>query len=290
MGNGKNLLLEYRIKEHYSKLTKAEKRVADYLLAHMSEIQPLSAQEIGTRSETGAATVVRFCRSCGFIGLSDLKASLLRAEIQVARSADICILPEDETSVIIQKVLSYHESVINDLKLQANTEALEAAANAILGAGRIIISGAGDSCAMAIILNNNLDMQGWETYFATDSIQELSYLSRLSPGDVMIGFSYTGRYRSTVRNLKAARKLGVTTIGVLGTRGSVAERYLDIALYTNAEHREYFFGSQNSLIGDYAIIEMLVTILAARRPVSQKHMERMRDLVELHRIQKDEEV
>ncbi len=288
MGKNRNLLFEFRLGTCYESLTKAEKLVADYMRENLDTICEQSAQEIARRSETGPATVVRFCRRCGFSGLSELKTSLRRGEIVLARSSDINISPEDSAAVIKQKVLSYHEAVIVNLKSQRNEDALEAAVNAILGAERVAISGVGDSSAMAVILNNNLDMQGWKTYYSSDQIQELAQISRLRKGDVLIGFSYSGRFRRTVKNFELARRLGATTIGILGTSGSAAEKYLDIVLYASAEQKEYYFGSQNSMIGDYAIVEILTTILAARRPFQREHTDMMGTLIEAHRLPKEE--
>lgn len=289
MESAKKLLFELRLKECYDRLPKAEKRVADYMTAHLDEIQGQSAYQIGALSETGAATVVRFCRRCGFLGLSELKSSLKREEIALARSSEINILPSDTTSIVKQKVLGYHEAIIDALKLQKNEEALEAAVDAILSAKKVVISGAGDSSAMAIILNNNLDMQGWETYYSSDQVQELAHMSRLEEGDIMIGFSYTGRFRYLVENFKIAKKKGVTTIGILGHPGSPCEPYCDIVLYTSAEQKEYFFGSQTSLIGDFALVELLTTMLAARRPVDREHTEAIWRMLEMHRLPSEDQ-
>ena len=282
-------VLRRRIEEQFDSLTKAEKRVAEFLMDHLNETLDLSAQELGKRSGTGAATVVRFCRSCGFVGLSDLKASLQREGSPFFRSCELSITAEDSVSSIKHKVLNYHEAALQRLKLQNNEASLEAAVNALLNAKKVMVSGVGDSSAMAIILNNNLDMQGWETYYSNDPIQEIAHITRLSKGDVMIGFSYSGRYYGTVTNLKAAHSLGVTTIGILGVPGNVAEEYLDIVLYTSPGVEENSFGPQSSLIGDFAMIEMLCSMLAARRPLSREHTEIMSNMIELHRIPREDE-
>lgn len=287
MEKPQSLLFEFRLDACYESLTKAEKLVANYMKENLDVICEQSIQEIAALSKTGPATVVRFCRHCGFDGLSELKLSLKRGEIILARSSDINILPEDPVAVIKQKVLSYHESVVVNLKSQHNEDALESAASAMLAAKRIVVSGAGDSSAMAVILNNNLDMQGWETYYTNDPIQELAHISRLSKGDVLVGFSYSGRFKRIITNFKLAQQLGVTTIGILGVKSGTAEKYLDIILYANAEQKEYYFGSQKSLINDYTIVEILTTILAARRPFQQEHTKMMHTLIEAHRFQKE---
>lgn len=281
-------LLEYRIKSCYDQLTKAEKRVADYILSHISEIPALSAQEIAANSESGAATVVRFCRSCGFVGLSDLKASLKRRTNSVPRLDDLDIEESDSVPIIKQKVLTYYESLINQLRLQLDEDALSASADAIMSAKRVLVSGYGDSSAMATIMNNNLDLHGFDSIYTNDSMKEATHLLRMGPADVMIAFSYTGRFQATLQNLKIARRKGITTIGVVGTHGSPMEKYLDIVLYTNASAKEDSFSSSSSMVGDFAIIGILTSILASRTPASTEHIAEMQEMMEMHRVKADD--
>jgi len=49
-------------------------------------------------------------------------------------------------------------------------------------------------------------------------------------GDVLVALSTSGRSPNVVRALKQARQLGLTTIGMLGERGSPAEEFCDLAL------------------------------------------------------------
>ncbi len=286
--NQKALILENQIQTFYPKMTKAEKRVADYVLSNIDDITNLSAQEIGSLSQTGAATVVRFCRKCGFVGLSDLKASLQRSAMVTPRQENLHIEKEDSVSVIKHKVLSFHESLIERLNMEIDEEALMMAADAILNAKKAIVSGSGDSSAMAVILNNNLDMHGWESFFTTDPIQEAAHITHLSPEDVMIGFTYSGRFMPTVKNLEIAKNCGITTIGILGMKGCPAEEFLDIKIYSNISDDERVFGSQASLAGDFIVIEILTAILASRRPVSSEHTAKMNEIIEYHRVQKED--
>ena len=142
----KKLLLEVRLDACRGSLSKAEKRVADYVTAHLDQIEDLSAQRLAALSDAGPASVIRFCKKCGFSGFAELKSSLKREEIVLGRMDDISILPTDSFSIIKQKVLAYHVSVIESLKSSWNEEAIGQAVDALLKAKRIVVSGAGDAC------------------------------------------------------------------------------------------------------------------------------------------------
>ena len=77
-----------------------------------------------------------------------------------------------------------------------------------------------DATALTCIAND----YGYECAFS----RQVEALGR--PGDALVVLSTSGRSPSIVRALTAARSAGVTTIGLLGPRGSPAEPVCDLAL------------------------------------------------------------
>ena len=65
-----------RIKEEYSKLTKSEKKIADYFIDNYREAINESTQSIAKITGTSPATVVRFVRNLKFEGIQQLKLAL----------------------------------------------------------------------------------------------------------------------------------------------------------------------------------------------------------------------
>jgi len=61
------------ITTHYGKLTDSEKKVADYIVTHLSDAVRMSVQEIASVSGVSAATPVRLAKHMGFEGFSELK-------------------------------------------------------------------------------------------------------------------------------------------------------------------------------------------------------------------------
>jgi DNA-binding MurR/RpiR family transcriptional regulator len=70
--------LQERVAARRGTLTATERRIAEYLTAHLHEAAFSSAEELGRASGTSDASVVRTARSLGFDGLPDLKRSLQR--------------------------------------------------------------------------------------------------------------------------------------------------------------------------------------------------------------------
>ncbi|MGN0167806.1 MAG: MurR/RpiR family transcriptional regulator, partial [Acetatifactor sp.] len=66
-----NLIL--KIQSVYNQFTKAEKKVADYCLAHKEEVPYLSITELADACEVGDTSVYRFCRTLKLDGYQEFK-------------------------------------------------------------------------------------------------------------------------------------------------------------------------------------------------------------------------
>ena len=69
------------IKDSYSELRPAERRVADVVLADVTFAVDASNGDIAKRSETSEPTVTRFCRAIGCEGVRDFKLKLAQSTV-----------------------------------------------------------------------------------------------------------------------------------------------------------------------------------------------------------------
>src|ERR1043166_4618431 len=91
------------------------------------------------------------------------------------------------------------------------------------------ISLSADPTALTCIAND----YGFEQVFA----RQVEGLGR--KGDVLVALSTSGKSENILRALETARKMGVRTIGLLGSPGSPAEKHCDIAFTTPATHNSH---------------------------------------------------
>lgn len=66
-----------RIARVYPTLSRAERQVADFVLADPERLARTPMSRITSQSGTSAPTILRFCRAAGFTGLTDLKLSMV---------------------------------------------------------------------------------------------------------------------------------------------------------------------------------------------------------------------
>jgi DNA-binding MurR/RpiR family transcriptional regulator len=292
MPDKKYLIFTSRLTQAYPNLSASEKQVADYMLAHPDQIADATASSLAQMIGTSTATIIRFSRSCGFSGLTDMKLSLKR-EYMVLNTDDeskyMDIKRGDSVAMIKQKVLGYHNMVINNMLSSWNEDAYTLAADALINAKRILIFGEGGSRSTALCLFHILSNLGLfcETYM--DSVFEIMNVDSMTPDDVLIGISYTGRLRNTVDSLNLAKKRGATTIGLVGFLNTPMIEYVDILLNTTRINKDYYDSALSVRISEMAVIEILSALLAVRlnraveSDIAEDH------IVSLRRITKEEQ-
>jgi len=101
---GKHNMLE-RIKASLPSLAPAEQRVGKLVLEDPRAFAKLPVTELAHRAHVSKPTVVRFCRSVGYDGLSDFKLKLAGSVSEgvpfIHRSVDV----DDKTSDVAVKVI-----------------------------------------------------------------------------------------------------------------------------------------------------------------------------------------
>ena len=105
-----------RILTIQDQLTKKEKRISEYIVSHLTDFENITALSIAGNTNTSLASVVRFCKHCGFSGFGEMKALILKEVLEPQKLHQAEILKHDSSSAIKQKVLNIHTSIIQHLR------------------------------------------------------------------------------------------------------------------------------------------------------------------------------
>jgi DNA-binding MurR/RpiR family transcriptional regulator len=203
-----------KIRSLYNSFPKAERNVADYILANAEDAPRSSVQQFARSGGVSVASVSRFVRKMGFADFKDFKLELARETGATAPYLFEQITQRDSDEEIARKVfLGTIRSIEDTLKLLSLPELVEAA-RAISASRRIMLFGIGGSGFVArdeAMRFSYLDFQA-EGYM--DSSQILLHAMRVRPGDAVIGISHSGRSSITVEGLRIAQERGGITIGI----------------------------------------------------------------------------
>src|SRR5450830_968878 len=142
-----------RIKACLPSLAPAEQRVAKLVLSDPRSFAKQPISELAARAHVSKPTVVRFCRSVGYNGLSDFKLKLAGSVSEgvpfIHRSVDA----DDKTSDIMVKVIDNTVAAFlkyrNDASPLAFEKATQVLVQACEGGKRIQLYGVGNSGVVA---------------------------------------------------------------------------------------------------------------------------------------------
>ncbi|MBL8512506.1 MAG: glucokinase, partial [Betaproteobacteria bacterium] len=221
-GQGSSVL--DRIHQAQTELSPAERRVADLVLSRPRSILNDPISEIARAAEVSQPTVVRFCRSLGCEGLSDFKlrlASSLTGTIPVTHTK---VTGEDSAVELGDKVLGNTASAILQTRDMLNRAAIERAIDALMAARRIEFFAYGNYGIVAEDAQYKFLRFGLPANARIDPRLQVLAAEQLSPEDVVVVVSSTGRIAELNAAIEAAISKGAKVIAITASQSPLAKR------------------------------------------------------------------
>jgi RpiR family carbohydrate utilization transcriptional regulator len=256
-----------RIKASLPSLAPAEQRVGKLVLADPRAFAKLPVTELADRAHVSKPTVVRFCRSVGYDGLSDFKLKLAGSVSEgvpfIHRSVDA----DDKTSDIAVKVIDNTVAAFLKYRNDASSFALEHAAQALASTQktnrRIEFYGVGNSGIVAQDAQHKFFRLGVNAIAYSDGHMQVMSASMLRPGDCAVIISNSGRTRDLMDACDIAKKQGATTIVITASGSPLASAG---HIHLTADHPEGYdkYSPMVSRLLHLLIIDILATTVALR--------------------------
>lgn len=255
-----------RIAEKYSKMTKAEKRIADYFMNHGGDLQLLSITELAEQCQVADSTIFRFCKMLGYKGYNDFKLALAKEQGSVMGASrrmedelDVysSITREDDIPTTGQKLKTmYHAAMEQTLEL-LKPESVAHAARILKSSEQVYCLGQGGSLITA--------MEAWGRFatvargFTTvqDTHLQMIAASLLTEHDTIWFFSYSGATKDMVEILSLARERGAGIIVVTRYAKSPATQYADVVLICGSNESPLQSGTVVAKVAQLMVIDMV---------------------------------
>jgi RpiR family carbohydrate utilization transcriptional regulator len=256
-----------RIQAALPSLAPAEQRVGKLCLADPRAFAKLPVSVLADRSHVSKPTVVRFCRSMGYDGLTDFKRKLAGTVNEgvpfIHRSVDT----DDKTADVMVKVIDNTVAAFLKYRNEASTLAIDRAIAALMVAyeakKRIQFFGVGNSGVVAQDAQHKFFRLGVNTVAYSDGHMQVMSASTLGPGDCVVVISNSGRTRDLMDACDIARKNGATTIVITASGSPLASAG---HIHLSADHPESFdkYSPMVSRLLHLMIIDILATCMALR--------------------------
>jgi RpiR family carbohydrate utilization transcriptional regulator len=256
-----------RIKASLPSLAPAEQRVGKLVLQDPRAFANLPVTQLADRAHVSKPTVVRFCRSVGYDGLSDFKLKLAGSVSEgvpfIHRSVDA----DDKTTDVMVKVIDNTVAAFlkyrNDASASALDQAVKALAETHSTGKRIEFYGVGNSGIVAQDAQHKFFRLGMNTIAYSDGHMQVMSASMLSQGDCVVVISNSGRTRDLMDACDIAKKRGATTIVITASASPLANAG---QIHLTADHPESYdrYSPMVSRLLHLLIIDILATTVALR--------------------------
>jgi len=256
-----------RIKASLPSLAPAEQRVGKLVLLDPRAFANLPVTELADRAHVSKPTVVRFCRSVGYDGLSDFKLKLAGSVSEgvpfIHRSVDA----DDKTTDVMVKVIDNTVAAFLKYRNDASSFALDQAVQVLAlthsTGKRIEFYGVGNSGIVAQDAQHKFFRLGMNTIAYSDGHMQVMSASMLGQGDCVVIISNSGRTRDLMDSCDIARKRGATTIVITASGSPLASAG---QIHLTADHPESYdrYSPMVSRLLHLLIIDILATTVALR--------------------------
>ncbi len=254
-----------RIQAHRVELSPAEQRVADHVLAHPRSVVNEPVSDIARMASVSQPTVIRFCRSLGFDGLSDFKlklASHLSGAVPLAHSQ---VRVGDSAPDLSAKVLDNTVAAIVALRDGLNGQAVARAIDLLRQARRVEFHGVGNSHIVAVDAQYKFLRFGISATAHADSALQSMAADLLMPGDVVVAVSRSGAVPELLTAVSRALAAGASVVAITASDSPLARKATVTLAVDHVEGRTVQL-SMVSRILHLLMIDVLAVGLAMQRP------------------------
>lgn len=280
------------IQEKLPGLPKSERKIGTYILEKPLEIIQMNAAQLARAADSSAAAVIRFCRSIGVKGFTELKLQLSAVSTQFQEEVHTDILPDEELGQIKKKLLANTSYVLEKTNIVLKDEQIEKAADWLVGSPAIFVYGLGASYIVAMDINQKFTRLGKQVFCSQDQHGLAASMAVAEAECVYIGVSNSGEKKEGLVLMQLANELGLRTISLTKEMDNPLSRLAQLSLKTaDTQEAPLRSAATISLLNQlYAVDIIFYRFLTKRYTENIGHLEQSRKAIaELSRLFKETE-
>lgn len=253
--------LNKKIKKENLLLTRAQRKLLEYILSHEDESIFLNIEDLAKKANVSKATIVRLSKSLGYKGYPEFQKEqrlLFRNKLtSTSRLQKTVRKVTNEEDVLIKVLQTDLDNIAETLK-QISIPEFRKFLKAIDLAERIIIVGLRSAYSLATFLGIALEFLQKNVWVAQPGIGDMwDRMLGLKKGDIVIGISFPRYTKQTVEVLHFAKQKGVKTLAVTDSLVSPLAQHADVVLTARCKLDSFI----ESFTAPLSLINAIVTAL-----------------------------
>ena len=254
-----------KIEQNMPRMSKGQRAIAAYLLAHYEEAAYITAARIGVEAGVSESTVVRFAMELGFEGYPHFQKALQEemkgrlTSVQRMRAADRLRKKDD----VLGAVLLSDMDKIKQTFERIDRQIIDWADDMILCAKKIYILGVRSAAPLASFLGFyfNLIFDHVRLVHTTSVSEMFEQILSVQEGDVVIGISFPRYSKRTIKAMNYARNSGATVIAITDKDKSPIADNADLALLAPSDMASFV----DSLVAPLSVINALIAAIGYKK-------------------------
>lgn len=258
----------------------AEKRIADCVLEDTAGVAAMTSAELAHCSSTSEATVTRFCKKLGFENYRAFQLALARdvmerQPLEISNEVQLDNIPQSLQNILSNKI-DEMSATINGI----NPENLQRVLKLLQNAQLVQIAAVGNTIPVAMDAAFKFNQLGMRCITSEISEKNSAFALTLTPQDVLLLISNSGKSRRLNQMAQTARDNGVPVVLITCDRSSPLAQLADYLLIsTNREQLITTTDFALSRISAVVIIEVLYNFLLVGRPGAKGFVSRHEGLM-----------
>lgn len=244
----------------YPDMTKAEKKVADFVMASPQKALNATITSLAKYCDIGETSVFRFCRTLEFNGYQEFRIALALSlsDSAVSIGQETGRINESASlAEVADRVLGAYESALQKTHASLNLKAVDTAVRLLMGADFIYLFGAGGSAVSALEMQIKFSRIMPNICFDIDMHQQLIKASLLGPGYAAVIFSNSGITRDAIRIAQTCHERQAKVIFITGFVQTPAHTCCDVVLFSGGSEGPLEGGSITAKTSQLFMIDLL---------------------------------
>lgn len=260
-----NSQLSERIRSKSAGFSKGQRAIARYIQENPDRVAFMTASKLGATVGVSESTVVRFATEIGYSGYPALQQAMqemIRSKLTSVQRLEMTsrnIGPDK----LLDAVLDQDIDILKRTKENIDREAFNRAADALVGAKKVYVLGAGSSLALATFLAHYLRLifDTVQLVEATSEATILQQIIRAGQGDAVIAISFPRYSKKAAKTLRYASDRRMVTVAITDSPLSPLAEHAAHLLLARSDMVSFV----DSLVGPQSVINALIVAVAIRK-------------------------
>lgn len=258
-----NLDLIKNIQKSFSRLSKGQKLIAQFITSNYDKAAFMTASKLGNKVGVSESTVVRFANALGYEGYPQLQKELQELIKTKLTTVQRLEMSQDYTNegAVLKKVLKADMDNIKATIEEIDDEVFQDVVNSIFAAKRIYIIGLRSSSTLAEYLGFYLNLILDNVKIVTPGVSDVfEQMLRVGKDDLVIGISFPRYSTNTLNALNYTKEQGAVVVGITDSQVSPIASISDYTLVARSNMASFV----DSLVAPLSLINALLVAVGMR--------------------------